>query len=130
MITSPRDVSNSTLLKTMDNKRPDKVTEHSQVKRISVDDTTASVKTSKEEKKSHAFWKCLDQSDWVDDKKVMSCQYCMHDFTFTRRRHHCRKCGKIFCHDHINQRTIGGIRAKICTVCQEEYDQYAKDLQP
>ena len=36
--------------------------------------------------------------NWVDDSKVTSCYTCETEFTFFTRRHHCRSCGKIFCH--------------------------------
>ena len=84
---------------------------------------------AQEEKKNH-FWKCLDQSEWIEDRKAQSCQYCLRDFTLTRRRHHCRKCGGIFCHDHISKRTIAGVTAKMCTSCQNQYDRYQQDEKP
>ncbi|KAL4231323.1 Lateral signaling target protein 2 [Mactra antiquata] len=35
--------------------------------------------------------------EWVPDKEVERCTACKTPFTFVRRRHHCRNCGKIFC---------------------------------
>jgi len=34
---------------------------------------------------------------WVPDHVVHSCVGCHADFSFTRRRHHCRFCGRVFC---------------------------------
>lgn len=34
---------------------------------------------------------------WVPDEEVERCTACKTPFTFVRRRHHCRNCGKIFC---------------------------------
>jgi len=34
---------------------------------------------------------------WVPDESVINCSRCLEDFTLTKRRHHCRKCGQIFC---------------------------------
>jgi len=65
---------------------------------------------------------------WVEDNKVKSCFRCQHDFSFSRRRHHCRKCGKIFCYECIRKRTIHRVQAKICRTCEELYDQYTKNL--
>ncbi|KAH3708541.1 hypothetical protein DPMN_067994 [Dreissena polymorpha] len=35
--------------------------------------------------------------EWVPDDEVERCTACKTPFTFVRRRHHCRNCGKIFC---------------------------------
>uniref|UniRef100_A0A1I7YS96 FYVE-type domain-containing protein n=1 Tax=Steinernema glaseri TaxID=37863 RepID=A0A1I7YS96_9BILA len=35
---------------------------------------------------------------WADDKEAKSCQECGTKFQLYRRRHHCRLCGKIMCH--------------------------------
>ncbi|XP_054458985.1 zinc finger FYVE domain-containing protein 9 [Anoplopoma fimbria] len=34
---------------------------------------------------------------WVPDAQAQVCMKCGVKFTFTKRRHHCRACGKIFC---------------------------------
>jgi E3 ubiquitin-protein ligase HERC3 len=34
---------------------------------------------------------------WVPDKDSTNCMHCHATFTFTRRRHHCRYCGGLFC---------------------------------
>ncbi|XP_062373048.1 zinc finger FYVE domain-containing protein 9-like isoform X2 [Sardina pilchardus] len=34
---------------------------------------------------------------WVPDSKAPICMKCEIKFTFTKRRHHCRACGKVFC---------------------------------
>jgi hypothetical protein len=35
---------------------------------------------------------------WVPDDNVTRCNDCSGPFTFLIRKHHCRNCGKIFCH--------------------------------
>lgn len=35
------------------------------------------------------------QPDWVPDSKASKCMNCEQRFTFTKRRHHCRACGKV-----------------------------------
>ncbi|XP_077182354.1 lateral signaling target protein 2 homolog isoform X2 [Paroedura picta] len=35
--------------------------------------------------------------EWVPDSTSSHCMACRVPFTFLRRRHHCRSCGKIFC---------------------------------
>ncbi|KAM9324694.1 zinc finger FYVE domain-containing protein 9 [Gastrophryne carolinensis] len=34
---------------------------------------------------------------WVPDSQAPNCMKCEARFTFTKRRHHCRACGKVFC---------------------------------
>lgn len=34
---------------------------------------------------------------WIPDEVTANCMDCSMPFTLVRRRHHCRKCGKIFC---------------------------------
>lgn len=46
--------------------------------------------------------KYINNSIWTDDNTVNSCHNCKDDFTFLNRRHHCRLCGKIFCHSCCN----------------------------
>jgi hypothetical protein len=35
--------------------------------------------------------------DWVSDDQAPVCMKCATKFSLTRRRHHCRACGKVFC---------------------------------
>ncbi|CAI2356924.1 unnamed protein product [Caenorhabditis sp. 36 PRJEB53466] len=35
---------------------------------------------------------------WVPDEDCEQCTACSMPFNFVRRRHHCRNCGRIFCH--------------------------------
>ena len=38
-----------------------------------------------------------EEAVWQEDGGVKACPLCDTKFTFFNRRHHCRKCGKIFC---------------------------------
>merc|ERR1712224_558571 len=34
---------------------------------------------------------------WVADRHATTCMRCGSDFKMTRRRHHCRRCGRVVC---------------------------------
>ena len=34
---------------------------------------------------------------WIPDSEAPNCMGCTEAFTFVKRRHHCRACGKVFC---------------------------------
>jgi len=36
---------------------------------------------------------------WVPDKEISHCGKCAAKFSFTNRKHHCRRCGNIFCNE-------------------------------
>lgn len=43
-------------------------------------------------------------TSWTPDKMVSQCKGCNREFSMTRRKHHCRNCGHIFCNncsDHM-----------------------------
>ena len=37
-------------------------------------------------------------SIWIPSKNIQKCYKCKEKFTMLRRKHHCRVCGRIFCH--------------------------------
>eukprot|EP01043_Picozoa_sp_COSAG02_P067458 COSAG02_NODE_10848_length_1846_cov_2.476245_2_plen_125_part_00 len=39
----------------------------------------------------------LPRDQWQRDEDSTACSSCGHAFTMYWRRHHCRKCGKLFC---------------------------------
>lgn len=62
---------------------------------------------------------------WVPDKIVTQCKACSKEFGLTRRKHHCRQCGEIFCkncseHSVVlpnDERLVGKVR--VCDKCYE-----------
>ncbi len=43
---------------------------------------------------------------WADDGSVTRCTKCRTEFTMTVPKHHCRKCGLIFCHECSRNKMI------------------------
>lgn len=48
----------------------------------------------------------LQRKIWMDDSIMTNCSECKREFTMFFRKHHCRFCGKIFCHYCSNNYTI------------------------
>ncbi|KAK6302235.1 hypothetical protein J4Q44_G00265900 [Coregonus suidteri] len=58
---------------------------------------------------------------WVPDSQAPVCMKCEARFTFTKRRHHCRACGKVFCAACCNRRSrllyMDRKEARVCNTC-------------
>ncbi|XP_058887805.1 zinc finger FYVE domain-containing protein 16-like isoform X1 [Acipenser ruthenus] len=64
----------------------------------------------------------LKQPAWVPDSKAQQCMNCQLKFTFTKRRHHCRACGKVFCGGCCNRKCklkYMEKEARVCVICYE-----------
>ncbi|XP_032625441.2 zinc finger FYVE domain-containing protein 16 isoform X4 [Chelonoidis abingdonii] len=59
----------------------------------------------------------LKQPPWVPDSEAPNCMNCQVKFTFTKRRHHCRACGKVFCGGCCNRRCKLQYTEKEARVC-------------
>ncbi|XP_043920161.1 zinc finger FYVE domain-containing protein 16 isoform X2 [Protopterus annectens] len=64
----------------------------------------------------------LKQPSWIPDSAAPNCMNCNTKFTFTKRRHHCRACGRVFCADCCNRKSKLQYlekEARVCVVCWE-----------
>lgn len=43
--------------------------------------------------------KQINEFQWENDENVTACKICLKDFNVARRKHHCRRCGGIFCNE-------------------------------
>ncbi|CAN8220688.1 unnamed protein product [Coccothraustes coccothraustes] len=68
-------------------------------------------------------WK---QPLWVPDSEAPNCMSCQAKFTFTRRRHHCRACGKVFCGSCCKRKCKLQYMEKEARVCTGCYDYINK----
>uniref|UniRef100_A0A8B9HPE3 Zinc finger, FYVE domain containing 9b n=1 Tax=Astyanax mexicanus TaxID=7994 RepID=A0A8B9HPE3_ASTMX len=71
---------------------------------------------------------------WVPDSQAPACMKCGSKFSFTRRRHHCRACGKVFCVVCCDLRFrlthLGGKEGRVCVTCHSTLinSGYLKEL--
>ncbi|NXF26599.1 ZFY16 protein, partial [Rhodinocichla rosea] len=68
-------------------------------------------------------WK---QPLWVPDSEAPNCMNCQAKFTFTKRRHHCRACGKVFCGSCCKRKCKLQYMEKEARVCAGCYDDINK----
>ncbi|XP_014671684.1 PREDICTED: FYVE and coiled-coil domain-containing protein 1-like [Priapulus caudatus] len=81
-------------------------------------------------KDKDTLWQSKDQLEfeqrqrlldcWVDDKAASHCMGCGKEFSLTRRRHHCRLCGRVFCSacsNHWVLTTASSKKTRTCDRC-------------
>jgi len=56
-------------------------------------------------------------SQWIDSKQAKSCVLCQQSFSVTRRKHHCRLCGNVFCQTCSDNKMELASSAKPVRVC-------------
>ncbi|XP_039401049.1 zinc finger FYVE domain-containing protein 16 isoform X3 [Mauremys reevesii] len=73
----------------------------------------------------------LKQPPWVPDSEAPNCMNCQVKFTFTKRRHHCRACGKVFCGVCCNRKCklqYTEREARVCIGCYKSINKGADGL--
>ena len=59
----------------------------------------------------------VDKTHWRSDSGVQACWRCQATFSAFRRKHHCRRCGEIFCADCAPAPQSKGVRECLdCTL--------------
>ncbi|KAF9910571.1 hypothetical protein EC991_006130 [Linnemannia zychae] len=76
------------------------------------------------------------RAHWKPDNSTQVCTWpgCLREFGFFDRRHHCRRCGDIFCSAHCSKAVpldqaldfnpAMGLASRACTGCFEAYEQW------
>jgi hypothetical protein len=72
------------------------------------------------------------KSNWVDEKNVTHCTRCNIAFSFFKRKHHCRKCGLVFCESCASSsRVIPDIStwftSRVCIDCATKVHEKLND---
>ncbi|XP_048763275.1 RUN and FYVE domain-containing protein 2-like isoform X2 [Ostrea edulis] len=57
------------------------------------------------------------EAQWMSDKEATNCKGCSKEFSISRRRHHCRNCGDIFCNECSDNKMPLPSSAKPVRVC-------------
>uniref|UniRef100_A0A7S1PJX7 FYVE-type domain-containing protein n=1 Tax=Neobodo designis TaxID=312471 RepID=A0A7S1PJX7_NEODS len=63
----------------------------------------------------------MPRNQWMDDDSAHDCKSCRREFTITRRKHHCRLCGQLFCNSCATENKAWGMR--VCTYCLATHTQ-------
>jgi len=74
--------------------------------------------------------------EWQPDADALTCNGCHRAFKFHRRRHHCRRCGLVFCHPCSRHTALipkwfKDVAVRVCSQCKvsleiEEQEKLAK----
>ncbi|XP_061189635.1 rab GTPase-binding effector protein 1-like isoform X1 [Saccostrea echinata] len=67
---------------------------------------------------------------WQHEDDIEECTNCKQAFSVTRRKHHCRHCGKIFCSDCISKTVNSGPSNRPFRVCDICHTILVKDAMP
>ncbi|KAG9392836.1 FYVE zinc finger [Carpediemonas membranifera] len=60
------------------------------------------------------------KNDWLSDENSASCMLCDAEFSFFNRRHHCRRCGRLFCNSCMKTGIWVGketVLERVCNLC-------------
>ena len=63
----------------------------------------------------------MDRKEWVPDEEGTGCSLCHSEFSITKRRHHCRKCGALVCgscSDHFVILPGTSSEVRLCDSCE------------
>ena len=65
---------------------------------------------------------------WQPDSSAKNCTLCKAEFTITRRRHHCRSCGRLACANCSTHKlilpNIDKSQQRVCDKCYEEFKKF------
>ncbi|KAG8592335.1 hypothetical protein GDO81_000466 [Engystomops pustulosus] len=129
-LAQPEKLNNQILPRTVTDQTPDRALQGS-ANEDTDDSPELSVSEAMERPGNEAMEDCVlgqRQPTWIPDSEAPNCMNCSTRFTFTKRRHHCRACGKVFCAVCCSQKSRLQYlekEARVCVVC---YDSITKGM--
>lgn len=63
----------------------------------------------------------IHEFQWEQDEHVSVCKPCGKEFNVARRKHHCRRCGRIFCNECSDNKMALPSSSKPVRVCNNCY---------
>lgn len=107
-----------------------------QLKQLKMDSVDLKKKIVKLVREKDTLWKQNDSlqflqrlqatDKWMDNDEADGCLQCSTTFSFTLRKHHCRLCGRIFCHNCSNNwlmTTASSRPTRVCNACAVQQDR-------
>lgn len=76
---------------------------------------------------------------WISDARAAQCAACHRPFRWYRRRHHCRRCGQVFCAQDVQHQvgldrmlnfSVLGHPAKACKSCADAFRVFRMETAP
>eukprot|EP00039_Didymoeca_costata_P003947 m.70682 g.70682 ORF g.70682 m.70682 type:complete len:240 (-) comp12153_c0_seq1:3065-3784(-) len=64
------------------------------------------------------------EPEWIPDDQAKACARCNGKFSFLRRKHHCRRCGNVFCGDCVDA------RLPVLRLCYEDPVRVCENCKP
>lgn len=97
--------------------------ELSTLTKTATDTKTTLFELAKEQQKYHLEKQSKENITWQSDANCKNCSHCGIEFSLLTRKHHCRACGKIFCHGCTPHKIeLPGILSKelqrVCESCR------------
>ncbi|GAB9471934.1 hypothetical protein Gpo141_00009129 [Globisporangium polare] len=70
---------------------------------------------------------------WVYDEETSNCMHCNMPFTLLTRKHHCRRCGNVICHNcspHKRRISVSDpFPMRVCNTCYAAVDEHFASLE-
>lgn len=64
----------------------------------------------------------IHEFEWEKDENVHICKLCNKDFNVARRKHHCRRCGGIYCNECSDNKMplpSSSKPVRVCDICRD-----------
>ncbi|EEB08259.1 zf-FYVE type zinc finger protein [Schizosaccharomyces japonicus yFS275] len=106
----------------------------------SVSSSSSTMSVSPPNSSKHSSKDSISRSHWKPDSEANVCAFsnCQVQFGLFDRRHHCRRCGDVFCSNHCGKNIylttnvkfalVGGQSARACNNCYSDYLKWKQTM--